>query len=440
MRRAAICALLLFTARPALADSDGYYCLGQNYLAFQLGIGGAPGAPYRLYVVRVGGPAAIGPLDSLSLPPFQTEGMICDARAVRILAYNALYTVQLDSATRPARFTVAPLPAGNLPAEFMGRDANLSTLNRAVNEFRVDRVPILHDAAGHTFLLEVSGDPTAVRPCDPDVRARIVENDAAGRQVRERWLPRGLPGATACLAEAPAVEVATPTRPTPPPGGVYIQPATTTHPGEICVDVPPGFVNWSTLAKATLGEKAVMNPGADSLRAHYNDMFQTSDRHYVAPVNPVFGATAWVLIHETGVTPFKFTRYAGQITYGVNRALNVTGIRHSGFACGDGADVRAAFAISLSSPAVWKSEVVSTDSSDAGAYTVTIDGRRYQFDRGQVRTAALRATLIVRGPGGWVLLLVSRSDDSTCGNQYELFAVQGGTLHLLRTNNYNCDV
>jgi hypothetical protein len=35
-----------------VADSDGYYCVGPDYLAYQFGMAYPPVAPHRLFVVR----------------------------------------------------------------------------------------------------------------------------------------------------------------------------------------------------------------------------------------------------------------------------------------------------------------------------------------------------------------------------------------------------
>src|SRR4029453_14438490 len=92
----------------AYADSDGYYCVGRGYLAYQLGFAAPPIAPHHLYVVRFGGTAGIEAPVALDLPQFQVQGIICADRAIRILAYDAIYTVRLDATDRPVGFSTVP--------------------------------------------------------------------------------------------------------------------------------------------------------------------------------------------------------------------------------------------------------------------------------------------------------------------------------------------
>src|SRR6266511_1227875 len=94
-------------ARPAHADSDGYYCIGPNYLAYQLSLG-PKSAGHFLYVVSLPDSAPVGPPTKVQLPRFQVHGMRCSASSVQLLGWDSLYTVNLNG-PRPSVVTpVAP--------------------------------------------------------------------------------------------------------------------------------------------------------------------------------------------------------------------------------------------------------------------------------------------------------------------------------------------
>ena len=85
----------------AYADSDGYYCVGRSYLAYQFGVAPLPVAPHRLSVIRTRGPAGIPRPAMLELPQFQVHGMRCGEGWIDVAAFTAIYHVILDESDRP---------------------------------------------------------------------------------------------------------------------------------------------------------------------------------------------------------------------------------------------------------------------------------------------------------------------------------------------------
>src|SRR5437667_7977882 len=111
-QRSLIVLMLLggFGVGTAYADSDGYYCAGREYVAYQFGFAAPPIGPHRLYVVRFGGTSGIEAAAVLDLPQFQVHGILCGERTVEIAAYDAIYSVRLDAAMRPSVYDPTPLP------------------------------------------------------------------------------------------------------------------------------------------------------------------------------------------------------------------------------------------------------------------------------------------------------------------------------------------
>jgi hypothetical protein len=106
-----LCAVAIVLLSPlgssaAYADSDGYYCIGRGYLAYQFGYAAPPVGPHRLFVLPLGPSAKIEPPTILDIPQFQVHGMLCGDRVIQLAAYDAIYTnrARRDESARAVRF------------------------------------------------------------------------------------------------------------------------------------------------------------------------------------------------------------------------------------------------------------------------------------------------------------------------------------------------
>jgi hypothetical protein len=132
----------------ASADSDGYYCIGRGYLAYQFGFAAPPVAPHRLHIVRFGSSGLRAPI-VFDLPQFQVQGIVCSDRTVRLAAYNATYTVYLDEESRPLRYdAIERTDVGHTPPEFVGHSDNLGAWSRVVRSLKTDRISLEGDDRG----------------------------------------------------------------------------------------------------------------------------------------------------------------------------------------------------------------------------------------------------------------------------------------------------
>jgi hypothetical protein len=192
MRALAYTALVLLSlvlAASAWADSDGYYCVGPDYIAYQFGFAAPPVAPHRLHVIRLGGVAGIAEPMVFELPQFQVGGMLCTERSVQLGAVDVIYTVQLDSAGRPLRYeTTSLLKPRHTPPGFQSH--NLASRSRPVEALTTERVPLMKGAAEHEFVLEIEPKVTSDR-CVTEITTRVLELDTAGQLVRERLVFQG---------------------------------------------------------------------------------------------------------------------------------------------------------------------------------------------------------------------------------------------------------
>jgi hypothetical protein len=170
----------------AYADSDGYYCTGRGYLAYQFGMAPLPVASHRLYVLRIGTAAGIAEPAELELPQFQVHGLRCGEGWIDVASFTATYHVTLDGQARPIRYDVRPFAAGqSVPPESFSQ-GNLGTLSPARASGKVERVSLGTKEGGGQFLLEMAGRDIPNEKCAVALTTRVVETDRNGREVRQR--------------------------------------------------------------------------------------------------------------------------------------------------------------------------------------------------------------------------------------------------------------
>ena len=176
----------------AMADSDGYYCTGPGYLAYQFGFAAPPVGLHRLHIIRFGGAAGVQAPIVFDLPQFQVHGIRCGDRSVRLAAYDAIYTVVMDDMNRPVRYETTPwVDKGHVPPEFVGQFANLGGWSRAAGTLKTDRVPLGTVDRGGQYYLEIQGTEIAYERCASMVTARVIRTDRNGREVQQLEIFRG---------------------------------------------------------------------------------------------------------------------------------------------------------------------------------------------------------------------------------------------------------
>src|SRR4029077_19139662 len=78
-----------FCAGTEQADSDGYYCVGRGYLAYQFGFAAPSPKPHRRSVIRFSGTSGIELPVVLDLPQFQVHGMQCGEEWIDVAAFTS---------------------------------------------------------------------------------------------------------------------------------------------------------------------------------------------------------------------------------------------------------------------------------------------------------------------------------------------------------------
>lgn len=188
--------LLLIALSPiglanAYADSDGYYCIGHGYIAYQFGMD-TPGNPPRVSIIRTATSGEIPRPLELRLPPFQVHAMRCGEGWVDVASFTMVYRIILDRNGRPVRYETRPLPGGSSGLSEFPRTPNLATLSRAAATLEAERVVLGETDRGRSYVLVITAAiiPPA-KQCRTAITTRIVEMDRNGKELRGRVIFEG---------------------------------------------------------------------------------------------------------------------------------------------------------------------------------------------------------------------------------------------------------
>ena len=120
MPKAIIITLLgLVCPATAVADSDGYYCIGPGYIAYETRYATQP-SQHQLHVVRFSSRDGIVTMPPIVLEDFQVHGMNCQGTVIELRAWARRYTVDIADPSHPTitagstPLVGRPSPSGNL--------------------------------------------------------------------------------------------------------------------------------------------------------------------------------------------------------------------------------------------------------------------------------------------------------------------------------------
>lgn len=108
----------------ALADSDGYYCVGRGYLAYETRFSENPGQ-HLLHIVQWSRARGMVRLPPIPLEEFQVHAMRCQPTAVELDGWTVGYSVSLSDPGRPGVTTYSTTRDSS-----RGGTANLGRLAR----------------------------------------------------------------------------------------------------------------------------------------------------------------------------------------------------------------------------------------------------------------------------------------------------------------------
>ena len=193
-RLVALVVLAVCVPATSFADSDGYFCKGKTYLAYQFGMAPMPVAPHRLYIISIRGPQGIPEPVSLELPQFQVHGMLCGDGWVDIASFTVVYRVLLDENSRPLRYERQRSLVGQpIPKEFISSQSqNLGALAGGRAYPRPVRTILGPKTVGGEYILEVVAK--AIEPlnrCEIAITSRVIETNSSAQEIGERVIFQG---------------------------------------------------------------------------------------------------------------------------------------------------------------------------------------------------------------------------------------------------------
>ena len=165
----------------ALADSDGTFCVGPGYAAYELQTWSTPSRKHELRIVRVGGKTRIAEPVTTVLDDFQVHGMRCEEDRVVLIGWDSKYSIPLVKSTPPKVEAIAPgaIPGGYDAQEFWYAHAPKIVGIPSQIDDRAYAIHIVRREDRH--LTPGKGGIIFHR-----TRARIVELDAATRVTNQR--------------------------------------------------------------------------------------------------------------------------------------------------------------------------------------------------------------------------------------------------------------
>ncbi len=192
--RALTLILCIAGATPALqADSDGYYCVGRDYLAYQFGLAAPPIAPHRIYVVRLAGEQAMSAPAVIDIPQFQVHGMLCDQTSIELESFDGIYKVDLDAARRPARYEFTPWTDPQRRVSLSpGGSPRVGGYGFFSKGLAPERTVLLKDPSGHQFVIEIEPQLSNTRLCETHITTRLIEVDPSNSVIRQQVLYTGI--------------------------------------------------------------------------------------------------------------------------------------------------------------------------------------------------------------------------------------------------------
>jgi len=173
-------------APPAQADDDGSFCIGPNYIAYELSLNVTPGQrEHALYVVSLTDSGGIGEPSKVGLPRFQVHGLRCTRTSVELLGWDSLYTVPVGrtGAAPPAPVAQAAPWANQadrrLPQGFTS--AGFWVWTPALRAGRPDTLRLPVEAVARRFLLIRDLTPNPQSRCLYNLRGQLVAVDTSAR-------------------------------------------------------------------------------------------------------------------------------------------------------------------------------------------------------------------------------------------------------------------
>ena len=154
------------------SETDGYYCSGIGYIAYDLGIG----TEHELRIVTFGGRIGISEPTRIPLTAFQTAAMRCDSGMVHIASDNAIWSVNI-SVAGGSPIKMKKISPGKIPNGFV-----VTNLGPAAKKGRTRLESIDSD---RRYELEIQREKKRTDGMiDTSVKSSLIEKEGRSEQKR----------------------------------------------------------------------------------------------------------------------------------------------------------------------------------------------------------------------------------------------------------------
>jgi len=192
-RALAVAILLAGFARDAHADSDGWFCVGPNYVGYELSFSAGQDGHF-LGVATLGGKDGISGPARVTIPDFQVHGMACKRDSVELLGWEAVYVVDIRNPLSPAltdtrRLTKSGQQVEGIPAV----ERNLLTGWPTADGIRPSQnLALTSTNPDSSYRLELILGPHDSDSCQVPVITSIVQLDKRGQTTKRVTLVKGI--------------------------------------------------------------------------------------------------------------------------------------------------------------------------------------------------------------------------------------------------------
>ena len=179
MREILVLMGLVLISLPVLADSDGNFCIGPDYLAYEISFSIEP-IGHRLYILRFDDPVQWKEPLRFDLPDFNAPPMRCEGQAIVLAGWDAIHHVSWQEES-PDTLSLRSEPKEPGPPE-MSRfpDAIGSVVFGIPGLLDEYSAPLPSDDPVYSYRLTVSRERNEIAHCTWNVRsyvAQYVSND-----------------------------------------------------------------------------------------------------------------------------------------------------------------------------------------------------------------------------------------------------------------------
>ena len=169
----------------ANADTDGYFCIGPDYLAYELVEPNNLDAHTFFLIPFINGSSSISKYE-IELPTFQVHDMHCDENQVQLFGWDSIFEVRW-AAKDPSKLSYAETKKDPGPTNHSGEQIYSLVYGPAKT------IELVEPGASVWYLLEIKRADIAELPCTMIATAKLTKIRSPGPTVSIGLVGRDIP-------------------------------------------------------------------------------------------------------------------------------------------------------------------------------------------------------------------------------------------------------